>query len=334
MCSSDLSSYRGLNGSIFSRIVEKHSIPVLTDKITRTDLQKPSSLLQTALSSSATLSSPYFSYLSDPEWLALQATIIGLGWVVGPLTGVLASYIAAALTYRGTVEAHRQAIGILVDKLFGIPEVSQPDILGSSLSVYNAALSYNSHAWQALLNQSDKKLGISRSQIGQEGDSLGGLFFTTNTSQDTFSKATEDDLVDNFWDAIHAWGDEAWLASSKWTDRTWDSMMNWTPQAWQATTQWSAAEWQKPFTIAANQVVREGDDGGATMDVEITLSNPSGEGVRIGYFTADGSAQAGLHYREQTGTLLFAPGETAKSVSIQILGNRQYERDQIGRAHV
>jgi hypothetical protein len=226
------------------------------------------------------------------------------------------------------VEAHRQAIGTLIDKIFGIPEASQPGISGSNSTIYNAALSYSSQAWQALLNQSNKKLGISSSQIGQEGHSLVDTIFAASSSEDVFSKAAEDDLIDNFWDAIHAWGDEAWLASSKWTDRTWDSMTDWSPQAWQATTQWSTTEWQKPFTVVANQMIREGDDASATMNVEITLSNPSIDEVRIDYSTADGSAQAGLHYSEQTGTLVFAPGEIAKSISIQIFGNRHYEKDR------
>ncbi|MFN9620777.1 MAG: Calx-beta domain-containing protein [Synechococcaceae cyanobacterium] len=322
------SSYQDAEKLIFSRILDKHSMPVLTDTITRIGLQKPSSLQRTAFSSSSSLSSPYFSYLPDPEWLALQATIIRLGRAVGPLTGVLASYVAAALTYRITVEAHRQAIGTLIDKIFGIPEASQPGISGSNSTIYNAALSYSSQAWQALLNQSNKKLGISSSQIGQEGDSHGDTFFAASSSEDVFSKAAEDDLIDNFWDAIHAWGDEAWLASSKWTDRTWDSMTDWSPQAWQATTQWSTTEWQKPFTVVANQMIREGDDASATMNVEITLSNPSIDEVRIDYSTADGSAQAGQHYSKQTGTLVFAPGETTKSISIQIFGNRHYEKDR------
>ena len=322
------SSYQDAEKLIFSRILDKHSMPVLTDTITRTGLRKPSSLQRTAFSSSSSLSSPFFSYLPDPEWLALQATIIRLGRAVGPLTGVLASYVAAALTYRITVEAHRQAIGTLIDKIFGIPEASQPGISDSNSTIYNAALSYSSQAWQALLNQSNKKLGISSSQIGQEGDSHGDTFFAASSSEDVFSKAAEDDLIDNFWDAIHAWGDEAWLASSKWTDRTWDSMTDWSPQAWQATTQWSTTEWQKPFTVVANQMIREGDDASATMDVEITLSNPSIDEVRIDYSTADGSAQAGQHYSKQTGTLVFAPGETTKSISIQIFGNRHYEKDR------
>jgi hypothetical protein len=59
-----------------------------------------------------------------------------------------------------------------------------------------------------------------------------------------------------------------------------------------------------------------GQDSTATLIVR--LSNPSSQTVSVDYATADGSAQAGADYVATSGTLNFAPGETAKTIALTI----------------
>jgi hypothetical protein len=72
--------------------------------------------------------------------------------------------------------------------------------------------------------------------------------------------------------------------------------------------------------------VMEGDSGQVTVNVPITLSAPSPDPVTVDYTTLDpggvGVAAAGADFLAKTGTLTFAPGETSKSVSITVLGDR------------
>ncbi len=56
----------------------------------------------------------------------------------------------------------------------------------------------------------------------------------------------------------------------------------------------------------------------------ITLSSPSAKTVTVNYSTTDGSAVAGQDYTATSGTLSFAPGETAKQVSVPLIKDPQY----------
>ena len=62
---------------------------------------------------------------------------------------------------------------------------------------------------------------------------------------------------------------------------------------------------------------REGRN--ATLDFAVTLNRAAPEAVSVDYATADGTAKAGADYTATSGTLTFAPGETAKTVSVAIL---------------
>src|SRR5499427_8199035 len=57
---------------------------------------------------------------------------------------------------------------------------------------------------------------------------------------------------------------------------------------------------------------------GGTAVFPVTLNFASTEVVTVDYATADGSAFAGGDYVAAAGTLVFAPGETAKMVSVQV----------------
>ncbi len=68
---------------------------------------------------------------------------------------------------------------------------------------------------------------------------------------------------------------------------------------------------------AADAKAREGKD--AALDFAVTLSRAATGPVSVDYATKDGTAAAGADYTAASGTLTFAPGETAKTVSVALL---------------
>src|SRR6185436_6544608 len=76
--------------------------------------------------------------------------------------------------------------------------------------------------------------------------------------------------------------------------------------------------------------------GGATVDEDagaaelaVTLSIPSNQPILVHWATADGTATGGLDYASvAAGTLTFAPGETAKTVTVAILDDTLDEDDE------
>jgi hypothetical protein len=62
------------------------------------------------------------------------------------------------------------------------------------------------------------------------------------------------------------------------------------------------------------------ESAGKPVEFVVTLSAPSNEQVTLFFATADGSARAGINYQANSGTLIFAPGETEKRVTVMVLG--------------
>ena len=74
--------------------------------------------------------------------------------------------------------------------------------------------------------------------------------------------------------------------------------------------------------------IAEGDSGTSTAIFTVSLSAPSPGGVSVVLTTVDDSAistGAGADYLAKTETLTFAAGETTKTFSVTILGDRQFE---------
>ena len=67
----------------------------------------------------------------------------------------------------------------------------------------------------------------------------------------------------------------------------------------------------------ANAKAREGKD--ASLDFAVTLNRAASHAVSVDYATEDGTAAAGADYTATSGTLVFAVGETAKTVSVPLL---------------
>src|SRR5262249_596963 len=72
----------------------------------------------------------------------------------------------------------------------------------------------------------------------------------------------------------------------------------------------------------------EGDGGTTNVDFTIRLAGPLSYPVSVAYATANGTASAGTDYVAASGTLVFAPGETSKVVTVLGLGDRLNEPDE------
>ena len=81
-----------------------------------------------------------------------------------------------------------------------------------------------------------------------------------------------------------------------------------------------------PGLSVADARVYEAD--GATVDFAVTLGRASGATVTVDYATGDGTAVAGEDYTATSGTLTFAPGETAKTVPVPVLNDAHDEGEE------
>lgn len=80
-------------------------------------------------------------------------------------------------------------------------------------------------------------------------------------------------------------------------------------------------------TLSVNDptAVVEGDAGTTSVTFTVTLSGPADQTVTVDFATQAGSATAGADFVAKTGTLTFAPGETSKTVTVDILGDTAQE---------
>jgi hypothetical protein len=84
-----------------------------------------------------------------------------------------------------------------------------------------------------------------------------------------------------------------------------------------------------PQTLRIGDVtVAEGNAG--TVAATFTVTQPSGstEVVTVAYSTGNGTATAGGDYQTASGTLTFAVGETEKTITVQVNGDRLAEPDE------
>jgi probable HAF family extracellular repeat protein len=74
--------------------------------------------------------------------------------------------------------------------------------------------------------------------------------------------------------------------------------------------------------------VTEGHAGTYAATFTVTLSQPSDRVVTVSYCTAGGTATTGSDYQSASGTLTFAPGETKKTITVPVYGDRLAEPDE------
>ena len=79
-----------------------------------------------------------------------------------------------------------------------------------------------------------------------------------------------------------------------------------------------------PIVIAMSGPVEVNETAGAaTFTVTLNASSPAS--VSVNYSTANGSANAGSDFTAITGNIVFAPGETSKTISVPITSDRVFE---------
>ncbi len=99
-----------------------------------------------------------------------------------------------------------------------------------------------------------------------------------------------------------------------------------------------------PAVVPGSQTKAEGNHGWTTFTVPVQLSKPSADTVTVDYRTVyvfgaiRHQAIPFLDYQRTAGTVTFAPGETSKSVTVLVRGDRFPEFNnvfvvQFGRPH-
>ncbi|MES2706940.1 MAG: Calx-beta domain-containing protein [Verrucomicrobiota bacterium] len=89
----------------------------------------------------------------------------------------------------------------------------------------------------------------------------------------------------------------------------------------------SAQESGPVISLSPVRVV-EGHSGISTVQIPVYLSAAADGPVTVQWATADGTATAGSDYTAATGTLTFAPGETFKTVAVDVSGDTIAENDE------
>src|ERR1051325_7394382 len=83
-----------------------------------------------------------------------------------------------------------------------------------------------------------------------------------------------------------------------------------------------------PALSIADARVAEGGSGTAAMRFTVTLTPAAKQSVTVDYATSDGTARAGDDYDAASGTLIFAPGETAKTIDVRVRGDAASEGNE------
>lgn len=91
----------------------------------------------------------------------------------------------------------------------------------------------------------------------------------------------------------------------------------------------AAANVASPVNIAiSGGSVVEGNDGVRQLAFTVTLSAAATSTVSVNFATVNGTATAGSDYVATSGTLAFLPGETVKTVLVDVLGDTAYEANE------
>ena len=83
-----------------------------------------------------------------------------------------------------------------------------------------------------------------------------------------------------------------------------------------------------PSTLSINSVsLKDGTSGTTKFNFTVTLSASSTQPVTVAYATADGTATAGVDYTAASGTLTFQPGQTQRTITVLVKGEKLHEND-------
>ena len=81
-------------------------------------------------------------------------------------------------------------------------------------------------------------------------------------------------------------------------------------------------------SVEGNVAQPEGSSGSQSALFTVSLAKGSPLRVSVAYATADGTGTAGSDYTATSGTLVFGPGQTSKTVAVPIIGDTAYESDE------
>jgi Calx-beta domain-containing protein len=81
--------------------------------------------------------------------------------------------------------------------------------------------------------------------------------------------------------------------------------------------------------VKVNDVkVKEGNSGTTPAVFTVSLNSFAIDEVTVAYTTVDGTAIAGSDYLPVAGTLVFAPGDSVKTVTVQVIGDTVREPNE------
>ena len=83
-----------------------------------------------------------------------------------------------------------------------------------------------------------------------------------------------------------------------------------------------------PVVNIGDASVTEGHTGTRSANLTVTLSPASSQPVTVSYSTANGSAAAGSDYQSASGTVTFDAGQTTKTISVLVNGDRAGELNE------
>jgi len=84
-----------------------------------------------------------------------------------------------------------------------------------------------------------------------------------------------------------------------------------------------------PEIYIDDPAIYEGNSGTQTIPFTVYLTHPRGTTVSVKYTTANGTAKTSDNdYLAQSGTLVFAPGETSKTINIAVRGDTRKESNE------
>ena len=83
-----------------------------------------------------------------------------------------------------------------------------------------------------------------------------------------------------------------------------------------------------PTLSAGDVTVPEGTTGTATVEVPVTLSARAARPVTVAYATSDETAVAPSDYTATSGTVTFAPGQTARTIRVDVVADTAMEPDE------
>jgi hypothetical protein len=84
----------------------------------------------------------------------------------------------------------------------------------------------------------------------------------------------------------------------------------------------------EPQILAGGSSDYEGNDGTKPITFTLSLSAVADETVTVDFSTQDYTAFAGIDYVAKSGTITFAPGETSKTFTVDVIGNYLAEPDK------